>query len=130
MRPGENRDGAAFPAYEVRLSETAEAEIDDAVLYLARFSARAAERWHAGLLEAVQSLSYLPRRCPLAPENSLFDREVRQLIYRRGRTAYRLLYAIFEATNDEPAFVQIMRVRHGAQRRLNDPPDADDSNAE
>ncbi len=104
--------------YEIQLSEPAEAEIDALVLRQARFSPEAASRLHEGLLSSLRSLSQMPGRCAFAPENGMFDREVRQLIYRQGKTIFRILFCIFEAREDEPAFVYILRVRHGAQQTL------------
>jgi len=111
-------DEASFPFYEVRLTEPAEIEVDAAVLHLARFSPESATRWHEGLVVALQSLSQIPRRCPLAPENALLNNEIRQLIYKNGKSVHRILFTIFEREEDEPAFVRIARVLHGARQQL------------
>lgn len=76
-------------AYDVRLSEPAEVDLDALILRQARFSHASADRLHEALLSAFRSLSQIPGRCPLAPENALFQREVRHLIRRHGGSTYR-----------------------------------------
>jgi len=78
--------------YEIRLSEPAETDIEATVLRMAVFSHETAERRQAEILAACQSLSQMPRRCLFAPENGLYDRPIRQLLYRSGRTVYRILF--------------------------------------
>ncbi len=53
----------------------------------------------------IQSLTTLPLRCPLAPENDFFEEELRHLIIQN----YRILYTIAENT------VYILHARHGNQ---------------
>ncbi len=59
-------------------------------------SAMKASKLYAGLLEAIESVSQMPKRCPLARENEYFSQEIRQLIYGRGRNSYRILFTILE----------------------------------
>ena len=69
-----------------RVRQTAQADYDlDIILewLLARQAGEAGFRWFRKLKEAVTSLSELPERCPLAPENADFPFEVRQLLYGR-----------------------------------------------
>ncbi len=67
----------------------------------------------------VQKLSTFPTRCSLAPENELFDVQVRQMLYREGRTVYRILFFIVDADGDgEPDTVRILHVRHASQPHL------------
>jgi plasmid stabilization system protein ParE len=67
-------------------------------------------RWFRGLKDALDSLSELPHRCSLAPENAEFPFEVRQLLYGRKPHQYRVLFII------EADTVIILHIRHG--RRL------------
>jgi len=112
-------------SYRVIVTEVAEGEINSALEYLLLRSPDAARDFQDGMDEAILSLSEMPRRCPLAPEDGVITRPLRQLIYRHGRTAYRILFTIFEAEGDAfeaegdaPAFVRILRVLHGAQQQL------------
>jgi plasmid stabilization system protein ParE len=72
-------------------------------VYLAR-----AEAWLDGVLAAIDTLTSLPRRCPLAPENDEFDVEVRQLLYGE----HRILFTV------EDDVVRVLHVLHGARRFL------------
>lgn len=98
--------------YEVVTSEIAEAEAADAYLWLNRLSPDFAASWYDGLLDAVASLDTFPKRCPVAPENEDFpDVEVRQHLYKRGRTVYRILFCILE-----PDIVRVLHIRHVARQ--------------
>lgn len=104
--------------YRVIVTEAAEGEINSALEYLLLRSPDAARDFQDGMDEAILSLSEMPRRCPLAPEDGVITRPLRQLIYRHGRTAYRILFIIFEAESDASAFVRVLRVLHGSQQQL------------
>lgn len=105
-------------AYQIQVSEPAEAEVDAVYQHFFLRSPAAADHFRDDFASAAQSLEQMPQRCALAPENGWLDREVRQLVFRRGKSAYRILFSIFEPAEDEPAFVRILRVRHGVQQRL------------
>ncbi|MGB3206924.1 MAG: type II toxin-antitoxin system RelE/ParE family toxin [Crinalium sp.] len=77
-----------------------------------------ARQWYEGLLKAIESLSEMPKRCPLARENKYFSQEIRQLIYGRGRNSYRILFTIIES--NEVATVRILHIRHAAQQTIGD----------
>ena len=51
-------------------------------------------RWFLKLEEEIASLSEMPHRCPLAPENKEFPFEVRQMLYGRKPHRYRVLFTI------------------------------------
>lgn len=109
--------------YDTRISEPAEADIYSIFQYLFLRSPGAAERWRDQIDSAISSLAMMPSRCSRAPEASHFDREIRQLWFGSRRSAYRIVFAVFESTDDdEPPFVRILRVRHHAQQPLV-PPD-------
>lgn len=94
--------------YTVILEAPAIVEAEEAYLYIRQDAPMAADRWFNGLIDAVNSLEEMPRRCPLAPENEFFDEEIRHLIY----GAYRILFTI------EGKSVHVLHVRHGARRYL------------
>jgi plasmid stabilization system protein ParE len=102
-------------AYEVTLSETAEADIDSIVFRMMGLSSDLARRWQGGLIDAMNSLTLFPHRHPLAPETSLYGRQVRAFVYGRGHSAYRVLYAITEANAGHSPTVRIVRVVHGSR---------------
>ncbi|MCU0545913.1 MAG: type II toxin-antitoxin system RelE/ParE family toxin [Oscillatoriaceae cyanobacterium Prado104] len=72
--------------YFIEISSVAEAEADRAFLLLSqRTSLEKAREWYEGLLQAIESLSAMPKRCPLARENQYLSKEIRQLLYGKGR---------------------------------------------
>lgn len=98
--------------YHVIIQPQAEADLDAVYLRMRIHAPQAAERWFAGIVEAINSLEQFPRRCPLAPENDYFEEEIRQLLYGRRDNVYRILFTIQDDT------VHVLHVRHGAQRHL------------
>lgn len=88
-------------------------DIDDACCYLnEHYSPAAVDAWYDGCLTAIESLALNPERCQVAREAANFGVELRQLIYRRYRSTYRILFVI----RDE--VVRIVCVRHAARDRL------------
>jgi plasmid stabilization system protein ParE len=61
---------------------------------------------------AIASLAEFPKRCPLAPENSAFPFEVRQLLYGKKPHTYRILFTI------EGQTVYVLHIRHGRRAAL------------
>jgi plasmid stabilization system protein ParE len=109
--------------YRIEISSVAEAEADSACLLLSQvISPEKAGQWYAGLLQAIGSLSQMPKRCPLARENEHFSQEIRQLIYGKGRNSYRILFTVLE--EQEVPSVRILHIRHAAQQTLGDSPEA------
>lgn len=105
--------------YRIEVSDTADAEADQAFFWLVGRSPELAGRWYGGLLAAYQSLAQFPGRCPMAPEAEEFEAvEVRQLFYGSRRNVFRILFHIQEATGTEPATVRILHVRRGGRRWL------------
>lgn len=111
-------------SYAVEFTDVAELEVRNALLWLMSRAPEQAEAWQEGLERAVLSLSELPGRCRLAPENDAFDAEVRQRLY----GAYRILFTLIDADGDgSPDTVRILHVRHGAQQHLHHAEDEQDS---
>ncbi len=108
------QDDDAADFYILRFSEPAEAELEAAYLQLSAYSFALAERWNRGILAACQSLSQLPRRYPLAPEQASGGYETRRMLFRTGSAAYWILYSIAEASEDGPALVRILHLRRSS----------------
>jgi plasmid stabilization system protein ParE len=98
--------------YHVITEPTAEAEIERAYAWRAERSSVAAARWVNGLLEAIASLSEYPERWPLAPEAATFGLELRQRLYGKRRSVYRIMFYV-EGNN-----VHVTNVRHAAQKDI------------
>lgn len=108
--------------YRIEISSVAEAEADRAFLRLSQVtSPTRAGQWYSGLLQAIESLSQMPKRCALARENEYFSQEIRQLLYGKGRNSYRILFTILEG--QEVSTVRILHIRHGTQQTLGEAPE-------
>jgi plasmid stabilization system protein ParE len=71
-------------AFRVEISAQAERDAE-AILdwLLTQHPGQAGIDWFLALDDAIASLAELPERCPIAPENTRFPFEVRQLFYGR-----------------------------------------------
>ena len=98
--------------YVVRYSAPAEAEAEEAYLWICKQSPLYSAKWLAGLLEAIASLDSNPESYPLAPEADTFHRPIRQRLYGKRRGIYRILFEI------EGDVVKVLHIRHGARRFL------------
>ncbi len=113
-----------LPTYRVRVSEPAAAQVEAVVDRLAEtVSPEAAEEWQAGIREAWASLATLPERCLEASENRFYQRKhpgpvLRVLLYRWGRSVWRILFTVHAATADDPASVIVRLIRSAAQKPL------------
>jgi plasmid stabilization system protein ParE len=111
--------------YHIEISSIAESEADRVFLRLSQLiSPTKASQWYSGLLKAIESLSQMPKRCPLARENHYFSQEIRQLIYDRGHNSYRILFAIVEEQN--MPIVRILRIRYPSQQTIGEEPENSD----
>ncbi len=111
--------------YRIEISSVAEAEADGAFISLCQLTSPAkASEWHGGLIQSIESLSVMPNRCSLARENKYFSQEIRQLLYGRGRTLYRILFTILES--GELPTVRIIHIRHSSQQSIGENPEAND----
>ena len=97
--------------FRVELSDRAKRDISAIYDWLrSQQAGDAGERWFVGLRAAIASLTHLPSRCPLAPENRDSPVEVGQLLYGRRPHIYRILFAI------EGDVVNVLHIRHGRRR--------------
>jgi plasmid stabilization system protein ParE len=100
-------------AFRVEYSSQAEADLDGILEWLISQSAgEAGLHWFEGLEKAVASLSEMPQRCPLAPENRSFPFEVRHLLYGRRPHVYRVIFRVIDDV------VYILHVWHGRREHL------------
>lgn len=76
-------------------------------------SLEVAAGWYDGFLDELDSLEQNPWRGSIAPENDLFDFELREVYYGSGkRITHRALYRIVENR------VEVLSIRHHAERPL------------
>jgi plasmid stabilization system protein ParE len=98
--------------HAITIFPRATADIGGAVTWRSQRSSLDGARLHAGLLAAIRTLANRPDRCPLADEAADLGLELRELLYGRRQTMYRVLFTITGQT------VNVLRVRHAAQDRL------------
>jgi plasmid stabilization system protein ParE len=99
--------------FRVEITLTAEQEGNEILSWL--LSEHAGEtglRWFEALQDAIASLGEFPNRCPLAPENTVFPFEVRQLLYGKKPHVYRILFTIENQT------VFVLHIRHGRRQPI------------
>jgi plasmid stabilization system protein ParE len=98
--------------YRVDLTPRAADDADSAAAYIRQFAPEAAHRWFTGLMDAVLSLEELPNRCPLAPEAELLGVPLRQLLYGKRWSRFRIVFRVYD--QPEPV-VRVVAIRHGAR---------------
>jgi len=98
--------------FRVVFHPQAQADIKAAATWLARTNPAAAVRWRRGVLSIIEKLETNPALYPAADEATDLGLELRELLYGRRRTIYRVLFTIDGQT------VNVLRVRHAAQDRL------------
>lgn len=112
--------------YRVEISSVAETEVDSAFLRLSQIVPPGkARQWHQDLLKKIESLSEMPKRCPLAKENKYFSQEIRQLLYGSSRNTYRILFTVIE--EGAVPTVRILHFRYGTQQILGENQESDEA---
>lgn len=95
--------------FQVRLTRSSEQQIESIYLWLKERNPEYADQWFRGLMNLIATLQDKPRRCPLIKENHSTSEEIRQILYSKSRSKYRVIFVIRENT------VHIVYVRHSAQ---------------
>lgn len=97
-------------AYLVSITPRAERDFADLYDAINAGESAAALKWYRGLKAALLTLSEHPARCPVTPEK----KELRHLLYGNKPHIYRVIFRVLERQKR----VEILHVRHGAQRAL------------
>lgn len=92
-----------------RVVVTAQAQINLRHYYVraAALAPVTADRWLARFESALQSLAVHPERCGLAPENDAVAATIRQLLFGRTSSVFRILFTV---VGEE---VRILHIRRG-----------------
>ena len=97
-------------SYRVVIQPPAFDDLDETLTYLTKhYSPATAAAWYDGCLTAIESLAENPERCSRARESIKLGIEIRQLLYRRHRSVYRILFTLRENS------VRVLYVRHSAR---------------
>ena len=96
--------------FNIILQPEAVIGMESAYTWIEKDSPERARKWMKGLMDAIESLKVFPRRCPLAPENEVFDEEIRHHLYGKRGAVYRILFTIQEDT------INVLYIRHSSQK--------------
>ena len=99
-------------SFSVEYTLNAQQEIEEAYLWIRERASRAAEKWRDELIAQIEELAQNPARHPPAPESSKFTREIRQMLFRKRRSQFRIFYTI------DRKRVVILSVRRSARKPL------------
>jgi plasmid stabilization system protein ParE len=99
-------------SHEIEYSANALREIGDTYLWIKQRGEQTASQWREELIARIETLSKQPERHRLAPESPRFSREIRQLLFRKRRGQFRILYTI------EGCRVVILSFRHHSRQPL------------
>ena len=91
--------------FRVRITRTAERDIEEAWTFIAQDSIEEAEKFVRRLEEQIATLESFPERCPLISENEILGARYRHLLYGSYRTVFRIAGRT----------VYVLRIIHGAR---------------
>lgn len=94
--------------YRVVVTPFAADNIREAYAWYRAENPISAMTWLEGIKAAILSLETLPESPGLAPESQALGRDIRQLLYGRGRR-WRIFFVVEKAT------VRVLHVRHGSR---------------
>jgi toxin ParE1/3/4 len=98
-------------AYFVNITPRAERDLARLYHEINAEESEAALKWYFGLKKVILGLEEHPNRCPVARENT----NLRHLLYGNKPHVYRVIYRVVERQKR----VEVLHIRHGAQRRFN-----------
>ncbi|MDB5296744.1 MAG: plasmid stabilization system protein [Phycisphaerales bacterium] len=100
-------------SYAVRMTPTAEAQLAAAYQYLHDRAPKSARQWLRDVYQAIDALEAMPLKFGVAPEAKYLGEPLRHRIVRSHRIIYRV--------DESERVVQILYVRHGAQKVVGEP---------
>lgn len=98
--------------FEVDYTLNAQTEIEEAYRWIKERAVVAADKWRDELIAKIEALADNPHQHPPAPENSRFPCEIRQMLFRKRRSQFRVFYTI------DKMRVVILSVRRSSRKPL------------
>jgi plasmid stabilization system protein ParE len=99
--------------YRVEITDRALLDVDQAHSWIAEhISVAQANRWLHGLFRAIATLKRRPLRCPLAAENDKFPYDIREFLYGKRWSVYRIIFTVRDDA------VVVLYVHHGARDEI------------
>ena len=81
-------------AFDVLVTDEAFADLDSLAEFIrSQSSVEASRRWFSSMIDAIDSLSAMPDRCPLAPDAALLGTGIRLLLHGRRNRKYKDLFS-------------------------------------
>jgi toxin ParE1/3/4 len=96
--------------FKVRLSFSAELDLQEAIEFIAKDSKTHAKNWVVEFQKKIESLRELPLRHALIPESNEVELPLRSITH----YSHRIIYLVDESSKT----VEIVRVYHGARKPL------------
>ena len=97
--------------FRVRITRTAERDIEEAWTFIAQDSIEEAAKFVRRLEEQIATLESFPERCPLIPENEILGTRYRHLLYGSYRTVFRIAGRTVHVQGDKRVSQGDKRVR-------------------
>ena len=98
--------------YRVVLSRLAVADLREAYSWASRRAPQTAARWLGRFHAAIGTLAENPERCPHARENQKVALDLREYLFGRRPSVFRVIFAV------DPDRVFVLRIRRAQRRRL------------
>ncbi len=99
--------------FTVNLSARAETDVDGILAWLQTIAPGAMAGWYNRIITGIQTLEYLPTRCPLAAESPALGFELRELLHGKRRGTFRILFKI------EGDLVNVLHIRRATRGPVN-----------
>jgi plasmid stabilization system protein ParE len=93
--------------YRVMVTANAKTNLREYYVRAARMAPVTADRWLQRFEAAIESLATHPERCAIAAENNSVEPTIRQLLFGRTGSVFRVLFTVF---GDE---VRVLHIRRG-----------------
>lgn len=99
--------------FEIVFAPSAFEDLEETLQWLEKEAPEKVAEWYSAIKSEIATLSQLPERCPVAPENGLWgEEELRQLHFQGYPSKYRIIFYVSQSS------VHILNIRHGARRFL------------
>ena len=96
-------------AFRIDFDERAIAEILEILDWISDRSPDRAEKWYQGLVDEINTLVTFPLRCPVSPDEKAFGEPVRELLYGKRPSIYRILFTMREDV------VVVLTIKHASR---------------
>ena len=105
-------------SYRLFFAEPAEAESEAIYVGKMQNGLASADQWYRGLARALDRVMLFPCGFPLASENEELGDGLRQMLYGRGASTYRVLYYVFPPEDTEAGIIRVMHIYPAQQGSL------------